>query len=171
VPNKRVNLTRPTVSVVTWDVSPRRLRAVRWTEQRWGDALMFRRMFLVLAVVAATLGAGGCSGRVGEAHGQLDYSVVPRSGGLTATITNGRADERTAWLIVSDSRGRQLSVLSSYGEVGDDPRVTETGSADMKLDPGTYRYAVYDAPGRLGVDGEGFWTAEHRLASGKVEVQ
>ncbi len=32
-PNKRVNLTRPTVSVVTWDVSPRRLRAVRWTEK------------------------------------------------------------------------------------------------------------------------------------------
>ena len=27
--NKRVNLTRSTVSVVTWDRSPRRLRAVR----------------------------------------------------------------------------------------------------------------------------------------------
>jgi len=36
-PNKRVNLTRPTVSVVTWDVSPRRLRAVRWarSEEAW----------------------------------------------------------------------------------------------------------------------------------------
>ena len=32
-PNKRVNLTRPTVSVVTWDRSPRRLRAVRWTHE------------------------------------------------------------------------------------------------------------------------------------------
>jgi hypothetical protein len=137
-----------------------------------GGVLMVGRALLVLAVVvAATLGAAACSVRVGEAHGQLDYSVVPRSGGLTATITNGRADERTAWLIVSDSHGRQLSVLSSYGAGGDDPRVTETGSADMKLDAGTYRYAVYDAPGELSVDADGYWTAEHRLASGKVEVQ
>jgi hypothetical protein len=129
-------------------------------------------MLLMLALVAAaTLGAAACSVRVGEAHGQLDYSVVPHSGGLTATITNRRADERTAWLIVSDSHGSQLGVLSSYGASGDDPRVTETGSTNMKLDPGTYRYAVYAAPGRLGVDGESYWTAEHRLASGKVEVQ
>jgi hypothetical protein len=125
----------------------------------------------MLAVVAATLGAAACSVRVGEAHGQLDYSVVPRSGGLTAAITNGRADDRTAWLIISDSRGRQLSVLSSYGAPGDDPRVTETGGTKMKLDPGTYRYAVYDAPGELSADAAGYWTAEHRLASGKVGVQ
>ena len=30
--NRRINLTRPTVSVVTWSRSPRRLRAVRWTD-------------------------------------------------------------------------------------------------------------------------------------------
>jgi hypothetical protein len=102
---------------------------------------MVCRVLLVLAMVAATLGAVGCSVRVGEADDGLSYSVVPRSGGLTATITNGRADERTAWLVVSDSRGRQLSVLTSYGAGGDDPRVTETSGAEMELDPGTYRYA------------------------------
>jgi hypothetical protein len=31
-PNTRVNLTRPTVSVVTWSRSPRRLRATRWAD-------------------------------------------------------------------------------------------------------------------------------------------
>jgi len=31
LPDRRVNLTRPTVPVVTSDRSPRRLRAVRWT--------------------------------------------------------------------------------------------------------------------------------------------
>ena len=31
-PNKRVNLTRPTVSVETWSRNPRRLRAVRSAE-------------------------------------------------------------------------------------------------------------------------------------------
>ena len=132
---------------------------------------MVQRVLLVLAVVAATMGAAACSVRVGEAHGQLNYSVVPHPGGLTATITNGRADERTAWLIVSDSRGRQLSVLTSYGARGDDPRVTETGSTKMKLDPGTFRYAVYDAPGELSADAAGYWTPEHRLASGEVEVR
>ena len=132
---------------------------------------MVRRVILVLAVVAATLSAVACSVRVGEADDGLRYSVVPRSGGLTATVTDGRGDERTVWLIVSDARGRQLGVLTSYGAGGDDPRVTETGSAEMELNPGTYRYAVYDAPGALSADAADYWTAEHRLASGEVEVQ
>ena len=38
-PNKRVNLTRSTVPVVTWDRSPRRLRAGRWTDDVQGGAV------------------------------------------------------------------------------------------------------------------------------------
>jgi hypothetical protein len=42
LPNKRINLTRPTLSVVSSTRGPRRLRAVRSTELSVGDDDMVR---------------------------------------------------------------------------------------------------------------------------------
>jgi hypothetical protein len=54
-PNKRVNLTRSTVSVVTWDRSPRRLRAVRSAHQgSWR-----RSRSLSMVCVGVTIVRGG----------------------------------------------------------------------------------------------------------------
>jgi hypothetical protein len=133
---------------------------------------MVRRVLLSLAlVVVGTLGAAACSVSVTDGHDGLSYSVVPHAGGVTASLSDERGDKRTVWLIVSDSSGRQLGVLTSHG-IGDAaPDVSDVASADISLDPGTYRYAVYDAAGVRAAHASAYWTPEYEVASGDVKVE
>lgn len=133
---------------------------------------MVRRTLLLLAVaVAAPLVAAAWSWGALVGGDGLSYSVVSRAGRVTASVSDARRDEHTVWLIVSDAAGRRVGVVISYGAGDDGPGVNDSASADMSLDPGTYRYGVYDADGALAARAPEYWTAEHRVASGQLRVQ
>ncbi len=107
-PNKRVNLTRPTVHVVTWSRSPRRLRAVRWAELGVGrltavgdrscgaEGGVVRRFEAIAAVIGACLLLAGCS------------HVASSSSGIDATAPGSPTP-------VASASATTLSALSATG--------------------------------------------------------
>jgi hypothetical protein len=128
-----------------------------------------RTVLVLVLVVTLALAATACA--AGPEVESIAYSVVERSGGVTATIADNRAGEFTDWLILSDHSGRRVGVLISPNSGDQAPGESGSVSAEIDLDPGTYRYALYETDSFVTSGGSSYWTDDYRVAAGEVKVQ
>jgi hypothetical protein len=133
-----------------------------------GRAVIERTVLVLALVVASALLVAACA--FSPAVESISYSVVERPGGVTATIADTRAGEFTDWLVLRDRSGRQVGVLTSRNLGDHGPDESDSASAEVDLEPGTYRYALYEVDRVVNSGGSSYWTDEYRAAAGEVKV-
>jgi hypothetical protein len=135
---------------------------MKW--QRWSPTSL-----LIVLAIAVGLAAAACGGAHPVDH-SLSYSVVPYTGGLTATVADNRIGKHTVWVVLLNPPQGVPREWFAGESAGNSGVGWSSGSTRGPLLAGTYKYAIYSADGIIRSAKTKYWTREHLVAEGQVTV-